>query len=90
MKDLSLMSQMVSDIEGFLGITPTQISGTKASKKVSDTWDNRITVVSVESRDKISEAELRSFGTIFFDEAHTYFSDPRREWLGNVSPQYLF
>lgn len=90
MKDLSLMSQMVSDIEWFLWITPTQISGTKVSKKVLDTWDDRITVVSIESRDKISEKELRSFWTIFFDEAHTYFSDARMQWLGNVSPQYLF
>lgn len=90
MKDLTLMKQMVRDVQNFLWITPLQISWKNLSKKALSECDSRITIVSIESRDKIPAEELASYGTIFFDEAHTYFSDDRREWLGSLSPQYLF
>lgn len=88
MKDITLMAQMVKDIQTFLWITPVQISWKVYSKKKMLEWDDRITVVSIESRDKIQN--LNEFGTIFLDEAHCYFSDARREWLWSLSPEYMF
>ena len=37
-QNLTQMAQMVEDIRSILGITPTQISGKKYSKREQGTW----------------------------------------------------
>jgi superfamily II DNA or RNA helicase len=82
------MEQMVGDIQAILNIIPRQISGKKPSKKEQLTWYEGITVCSIDSRDKVNP---KDYGLILLDEADTYLgSDDRREWIGNLSPEYLY
>jgi len=87
-QNLTQMAQMVDDITGILGVIPTQVSGKKSSKKEIATWYPHITVCSIDSRDKINPHD---YGLILLDEADTYLgSDDRREWVGNLSPEYMY
>lgn len=48
-----------------------------------------ITVLNIDSRDKVTNIE--SFGLIIFDEADRYLqADARREWVGSLSPEYMY
>ena len=50
--------------------------------------DDRVTVCSIESRDKLN---MKDYGCILLDEADTYlWSDERRKWLLSLSPEYLY
>ena len=87
-QNLTQMAQMVDDITGILWIIPTQVSGKKPTKKEIETWYPHITVCSIDSRDKVNPED---FGLILLDEADTYLgSDDRREWVGNLSPEYMY
>lgn len=82
------MSQMVDDIGVILGVIPTQVSGKKPSKKEQTTWYPHITVCSIDSRDKVNP---KDYGLILLDEVDTMLgSDDRREWVGSLSPEYLY
>ncbi len=87
-QNLTQMSQMVDDIFTILWVTPTQVSGKKISNRISATFDDRITVCSIDSRDKIDH---KDYGLILLDECDTYLgSDARREWVGSISPEFLY
>lgn len=87
-QNLTQMQQMVDDILVILWVTPTQVSGKKPSKKEQESWYPYITVCSIDSRDKINPHD---YGLILLDEADTYLgSDDRREWVGNLSPEYMY
>ena len=87
-QNLTQMSQMVDDIFTILWVTPTQVSGANVSKRNRMTFDDRITVCSIDSRDKINAKE---YGLIILDECDTYlWSDARREWVGSLSPEFLY
>lgn len=87
-QNLTQMGQMVDDIQSVIGVTATQISGAKYSKKEQSTWYPFITVCSIESRDKI---DPKDYGLILLDECDTYLgSDARREWVGSLSPEFLY
>lgn len=87
-QNLTQMSQMVDDINTILWVTPTQVSGKKYSQKEKETWYSGVTVCSIDSRDKIKSSD---YGLILLDESDTYLgSDERRNWVGNLSPEYLY
>lgn len=87
-QNLTQMSQMIDDISDTLWVTATQVSGKKISNKISATFDDRITVCSIDSRDKI---DPREYGLILLDECDTYlWSDARREWVWSLSPEYMY
>ena len=87
-QNLTQMQQMVEDIKGILWITPTQVSWKKYSKREQESWHPNITVCSIDSRDKV---RTKDYGLILLDEADCYLgSDDRREWVGNLSPEYLY
>lgn len=67
-------------------------------KKLSDAWFPfqepvsklypHITICSIDSCDKVNPHD---YGLILLDEADTYLgSDDRREWVGNLSPEYMY
>ena len=87
-QNLTQMSQMVNDIHNILGVIPTQVSGKVVSAKKKAEWYPHITVCSIDSRDKINPHD---YGLILLDEADCYLgSDDRREWVGNLSPEYMY
>jgi len=87
-QNLSQMAQMVDDIYQLLWVIPTQISGKKPSAKTTRTWYQHITVCSIDSRDKINPSD---YWLILLDEADCYLgSDDRREWIGCLSPEYMY
>ena len=87
-QNLTQMSQMVDDIYKILWVIPTQISGKKVWAKVQSTWYKHITVCSIDSRDKVNPHD---YWLILLDEADCYLgSDDRREWVGSLSPEYLY
>lgn len=87
-QNLSQMSQMVDDIWVILGVIPTQVSGEKPSKKEQSTWYPYITVCSIDSRDKVNP---RDYWLVLADEVDTFLgSDDRRDWVGSISPEYLY
>lgn len=50
--------------------------------------DDRVTVCSIESRDKLN---MQDYGCILLDECDTYLaSDERRKWLLSLSPEYMY
>ena len=58
------------------------------TKKEIAESDERITVCSIDSRDKLN---MKDYGCICLDESDTYFaSDDRRDWLLHLSPEYLY
>lgn len=84
---LSRMTQMVDDIEKILGLKVPYIWWTQKKSYVPDT--DMITVLNIDSRDKVTNIE--SFGLIIFDEADRYLqADARREWVGSLSPEYMY
>ena len=87
-QNLTQMTQMVDDIHSLFDINPQQVSGKKVSKKEQDSWYPYITVCSIDSREKVNPHD---YGLILLDEADTYLgSDDRREWIGNLSPEYMY
>lgn len=87
-QNLTQMAQMVDDIYKILWVIPTQISGKKVGAKVQTTWYEYITVCSIDSRDKVNPSD---YWLILLDEADCYlWSDDRREWVGSLSPEYLY
>jgi len=87
-QNLTQMSQMVNDIHNILGVIPTQVSGKVVSAKKKAEWYPHITVCSIDSRDKVN---THDYGLILLDEADCYLgSDDRREWVGNLSPEYMY
>lgn len=87
-QNLTQMTQMVDDIETILWVIPTQVSWQKYSKKAQASWYPHITVCSIDSRDKV---DPKDYWLILLDEADTYlWSDDRREWVGWLSPEYLY
>ena len=87
-QNLTQMSQMVDDIGVILGVIPTQVSGKKPSKKEQSTWYPHITVCSIDSRDKVNP---KDYWLILADEVDTFLgSDDRREWMWNISPEYIY
>lgn len=87
-QNLTQMAQIVDDIYKILWVIPTQISGKKVWAKVQTTWYEYITVCSIDSRDKVNPSD---YWLILLDEADCYlWSDDRREWVGSLSPEYLY
>lgn len=87
-QNLTQMSQMVDDINSILWVTPTQVSGKKYSKREQESWYSGITVCSIDSRDKV---RTEDYWLVLLDEADCYLgSDDRREWVGNISSEYLY
>ena len=87
-QNLTQMTQMVDDIQTILGVIPTQVSWQKYSKKAQAEWCPHITVCSIDSRDKV---DPKDYGLILLDEADCYLSsDDRREWVGWLSPEYMY
>ncbi len=87
-QNLTQMSQMIDDIEIILWVTPVQVSWEKYSKKKQATWYPHITVCSIDSRDKVNP---KDYWLILLDEVDTMLgSDDRREWVGSLSPEYLY
>lgn len=87
-QNLTQMSQMVDDIYKILWVIPTQVSGKKPSAKQQASWYPWITVCSIDSRDKV---QASSYGLVLLDEVDCYlWSDDRREWVGSISPEYLY
>jgi superfamily II DNA or RNA helicase len=87
--NLTQLEQMVDDVEEILGITPRSISGKKGTKAQLAKEDDRITVINIDSRDKITD--YTQFGTILLDECDMYLgSDDRREWVGSLSAEYQY
>lgn len=87
-QNLTQMSQMVDDIYKILWVIPTQVSWKKVWAKVQATWYKHITVCSIDSRDKVNPSD---YWLILLDETDCYlWSDDRREWVGSISPEYLY
>lgn len=87
-QNLTQMTQMVDDVKMILWVTPTQVSGKKYSQKERSTWYSGITVCSIDSRDKVCTED---YWLVLLDEADCYLgSDDRREWVGNISSEYLY
>jgi len=87
-QNLTQMEQLVGDIQQILWVIPLQVSGRKPSKREQESWYPHITVCSIDSRDKVN---VQDYWLILLDEADTYLgSDDRREWVGSLSPEYLY
>lgn len=87
-QNLTQMKQMVDDITNIMWFIPTQVSWKKYSQKALKEMDSRVTVCSIDSRDKI---DVKDYGCIILDEADTYIAaDARREWLLTLSPEYMY
>lgn len=87
-QNLTQMKQMVKDVEKWTWLKPITVSWKKMTKKEIAEADERITVCSIDSRDKLN---MKDYGCICLDESDTYFaSDDRRDWLLHLSPEYLY
>lgn len=89
MHNLTQMSQMVQDVQNILGFTPYYVCGKPMKKKELAIADERITVLNIDSHDKIQD--YSQFWTILLDEVDTFLnSDLRRNWVGSLSPEFMY
>lgn len=87
-QNLTQMKQMVDDITMIMWFVPKQVSWKAYSKKALAEMDDRVTVCSIESRDKLN---MQDYWCILLDECDTYLaSDERRKWLLSLSPEYMY
>lgn len=87
--NLTQLKQMVADVEAIMGFKPNYISGNPIKKSDKPYIRDVITVLNIDSHDKITDYE--QFGLIMFDECHKYMqSDARREWIGSLSAEYQY
>lgn len=87
--NLTQLKQMVSDVHAILGFYPMYISGEKISTKKWEKLFDIVTVLNIDSHDKITDPD--QYGLILFDECHKYMqADARRNWIGTLSPEYMY
>lgn len=87
--NLTQMGQMVQDIQNIFGFMPHYVCGKKMKKKELEIADDRITILNIDSHDKIED--YTQFGTVLADEVDCYLnSDLRRDWFGSLSPEYFY
>lgn len=87
--NLTQMGQMVQDVQNILGFFPHYVCGKSMKKKELKEADERITILNIDSHDKIED--YSQFGTILLDEVDTFLNaDLRRNWVGTLSPEYMY
>lgn len=83
------MTQMQQDLEDIFWVKYQTLSGKKSKK--NDQLNNSIVIANIDSVTKMSKEWIGEFGTILLDETDRYLqSDNRREWIGSLSPKYLY
>lgn len=89
LSNMTLLEQMKSDVQDVFGFIPRTVCGKKQPKY--ENADPRITLLSVDSCDKLPEFAPGEPWTLILDEADKYVvADRRREWLLSVCPRYQY
>lgn len=87
--NLTQMGQMVQDVQNILGFFPYYVCGKAMKKKELQIADERITILNIDSHDKIED--YTQFGTILIDECDCMLNaDKRRDWVGTLSPEFMY
>ena len=87
-KDKTLLKQFVVDIQTMLGITPNYCGWTMTKKYKDSINTDVIELTTIQSAEKV---DTKRYWLIILDEVHTYlWSDKRREWVGNLTCQYMY
>jgi superfamily II DNA or RNA helicase len=88
-KDLTLLRQMVRDIQEIFWLNPMYYGGSMTKKYKSTINTDIIAVVNIESRDKVEN--LDTYHCVIVDEGQCIIgSKKRRDWICSLSPQYLY